>query len=245
MAEPRWLVAARRYVGTKEVRGSKHNPLILKWWQAIRAPFTDDETPWCAGFVGGCLEEVGIKSSRSASARSYERWGVALNKPAIGCVVVFSRRGGGHVGFCVGHSKNTVAVLGGNQRDMVNITNFEKIGGSLKVTAYRWPEGEKLPWAAKEGELDDAPEGGPVTLMGQADDPGIEDEAEERPGLFSKIRNWAAGSSIFGFLTYLTDWQMALVAFGVFVGVSLFLLALAVWLFGKDGVRRWVRKQVL
>lgn len=237
MADPRWLVAARRYVGTKEVKGSKHNPLILKWWQAIRAPFTDDETPWCAGFVGGCLEEVGIKSSRSAAARSYEKWGVGLSKPAIGCIVTFSRKGGGHVGFCVGHTQTTIAILGGNQRDQVNTTIYPKNGTALKVTSYRWPAGEPLPWAAKEGDLGDAPEGGPVTFMDHADD-------EEKPGLFAKIRNWAAGSTVFSGLAYFTDWQIALVILGGFVVLLLLGLALGLWLFGKDGVRRWVRKQV-
>lgn len=72
MTEPVWLRIARGYLGQREIVGRKHNPLILRWWQRIRAPFTDDETPWCAGFVGGVLEEAGIKSSRSAAARSYE-----------------------------------------------------------------------------------------------------------------------------------------------------------------------------
>jgi hypothetical protein len=53
MSEPRWLAEARRHLGVREIAGRKHNPLILRWWTLIRAPFTDDETPWCAGFVGG------------------------------------------------------------------------------------------------------------------------------------------------------------------------------------------------
>lgn len=33
-----------------------------------------DEVPWCAGFVGWCLEKVGMGSTNSLMARSYEKW---------------------------------------------------------------------------------------------------------------------------------------------------------------------------
>lgn len=70
-------------------------------------------------------------------------------------------------------------------------------------------------------------------------DEPIRDEA--RGGLFAKLRNWAAGSSIFGGLTYLNDWQIA-VALVLTIAVVGF--GLALWLFGKDAVREWVRRQV-
>src|SRR5437868_11136252 len=98
--DPRWLIKARSYIGLKEIKGRKHNPQILQWWTLIRAGFTDDETPWCAGFVGGVLESVGIKSSRSAAARSYLKWGVKLDEPVPGCIVVLERgAANGHVFF--------------------------------------------------------------------------------------------------------------------------------------------------
>lgn len=241
MTDPRWLTAARQFVGTREVKGRKHNPLILQWWSAIRAPFTDDETPWCAAFVGGVLESVGIKSTRSAAARSYERWGVRLNKPAVGCIVTFSRKGGGHVGFCVGHSKTSVAVLGGNQRDSVNVTNFSKESSALKVTGYRWPAGEPLPWAARETELDDAPAGGPVTFMGgQPDDPGIEDEIEEgdEPKTFwQKAKRFLLGGGL-GSLGLGGGWlsgiEMNTILILALVGFAVFLV---VWFFPRRSRR--------
>jgi uncharacterized protein (TIGR02594 family) len=140
MTDPVWLTIARKYTGQKEVAGAKHNPLILRWWTAIRAPFTDDETPWCAAFVGGVLEEAGIRSTRSARARSYEKWGVPLRSPALGAICVFSRPGSktaGHVGFYVGEDKNHYFILGGNQGDNVNVV---KIAKSRFVTA-RFPPG--------------------------------------------------------------------------------------------------------
>lgn len=143
--EPYWLVEARKYLGQHEKAGAQHNPLILRWWTLIRAPFTDDETPWCAGFVGGILESVGIKSSRSASARSYLNWGQDLKAPVVGCIVVFSRPGApgnGHVGFVVGRdSLGNLLVLGGNQGDAVSIKAFPV----ERVVGYAWPFGVRVP----------------------------------------------------------------------------------------------------
>lgn len=159
MSEPRWLVEARKHVGLKEIAGRQHNPAILRWWTLIRAPFADDETPWCAGFVGGILESVGIKSSRSASARSYSRWGQPLRKPILGCVVVFWRGSPtsytGHVGFVVGTDANdNLMVLGGNQGDAVNIKPFDR----ARALDFRWPldepiTGDPLPRLTSSGKV--------------------------------------------------------------------------------------------
>lgn len=143
--EPKWLQVARSYLGLREYTGSRHNKKILEWWSKIRAPFTDDETPWCAGFVGGVLEECEIKSSRSAAARSYQKWGHALKGPVVGAVVVFWRGKpegwSGHVGFVVGRDEhNNLMVIGGNQGNAVNIKPF-----SLdRVLSYQWPENQTL-----------------------------------------------------------------------------------------------------
>ena len=57
MTDPVWLTRARAYLGLREIVGPKRNSQIVKWWQAIKAPFRDDETSWCGGFVGGVLAE--------------------------------------------------------------------------------------------------------------------------------------------------------------------------------------------
>lgn len=206
--EPRWLTAARQFIGQGEIKGRRHNPLILQWWTAIRAPFTDDETPWCAGFVGGILESVGIKSSRSAAARSYRNWGVKLGKPVVGCIVVFERGpANGHVGFYVGKdSRGNLRILGGNQGDAVNIKPFSVD----RVLAYRWPTGE--PMTANEGVTDDSRE--EVSRREsfadlQPDDPGSEDEP--RQTFFEKAKGWLMGGSGLGILSSLYDWRVAAV----------------------------------
>ena len=141
-AEPRWLATARKYIGMSEVKGSKHNPKILRFWQLIRAPFTDDETPWCAGFIGGILEEHGIKSTRSAAARSYLKF-KKLSAPRVGCICVLERGPAhGHVFFFEGFTQtgNPVGV-GGNQGDKVSRASFDK----KRVLGYFWPPDEPVP----------------------------------------------------------------------------------------------------
>lgn len=144
--EPAWLAEARRYIGQREIKGVNHNPLILGWWRAIkRGGIKTDEVPWCAAFIGAMLEAVGIVSSRFESAKSYLSWGMPLNEPAVGCVVVFNRDGGGHVGFVVGQTRHgLLLVLGGNQGDAVSVAAFSRD----RVAGYRWPMAVPLNTAA-------------------------------------------------------------------------------------------------
>lgn len=134
---PSWIIEAQRHIGQREIKGVNHNPLILRWWKAIkRGGIKTDEVPWCAAFVGAMLEAVGIVSSRFESAKSYLDWGHPLDSPIFGCVVVFQRDGGGHVGFVVGRDKaDNLLVLGGNQNDAVSVAAF----GRARVVGYRWP----------------------------------------------------------------------------------------------------------
>lgn len=135
-----WLDKAYSQIGEKEIKGGKHNPKIVQWWKDIGASwFTDDETPWCGAFVGGMLFDADLPvlpKGAGASARAWENYGVKLDKPAVGCIVTFTRAGGGHVGFVVGKDKfGNLMVLGGNQGDAVNIKPF----AVARATSYRWP----------------------------------------------------------------------------------------------------------
>jgi len=141
--EPIWLIEARKYLGIKEFKGQKHEPKIVQFWRSIGlSGVKDDETPWCAAFVGAMLENVGLMSTKSGWARSYLEWGVPLAFPIIGCVVVFSRKGGGgHVGFVIGKDEDgNLLVLGGNQGDSVSIKAFRMPPyPDSRVLGYRWP----------------------------------------------------------------------------------------------------------
>lgn len=135
---PDWYYVARMEIGVLEIYGAEDNPRILSYQQATSLKATDDETPWCSAFVCWCFEQVGIASTKKANARSWLDWGVALDKPKEGCVVVF-RRGSsgwqGHVGFYYGERGSDILLLGGNQNNSVNISRYPK----SRVLGYRWP----------------------------------------------------------------------------------------------------------
>jgi uncharacterized protein (TIGR02594 family) len=139
---PEWLKHADDFLGTTEFKGIKHNPVVVKFWKLIkRGGIKDDETPWCAAFVGGCLELCGILSSRFEGASSYLKWGYGLKHACVGCVAVIKRPGGWHVFFVVGKDKNGMIVgIGGNQSDSVTYATFDP----NRVMAYRWPYGVEI-----------------------------------------------------------------------------------------------------
>ena len=90
--EVAWLTEARKHIGLRETKGGKHHPEIVQFWKDIkRGGIKDDETPWCAAFVGAMLERVGVKSTRFESAKSYLDWGQLLALPVVGCIVIFTR----------------------------------------------------------------------------------------------------------------------------------------------------------
>ncbi|HDU8609733.1 TPA: TIGR02594 family protein [Morganella morganii] len=136
-----WLTEARKEIGQHEIKGPASNPRIDQFWRDSKLSGlvgTDDTVPWCAAFVNACLERAGIRSVRSDSSRSYLTFGKALKEPKYGCIAVFSRQRGGHVGFVVGKTESgLLLVLGGNQADEVNIKAFS----TDRVIGYRWPSG--------------------------------------------------------------------------------------------------------
>ena len=146
-SEPEWMVEARRHIGLDEIPGPRHHPKILSWWEKIKAPFRDDETPWCAAFVGGCLETVGVRSTRSAAARSYSTSPDfrRLSQAAQGCVVVFWRGSpagwSGHVAFLAGMTASgDLWCLGGNQGDEVSLAKFSP----GRLIGFYWPQATNL-----------------------------------------------------------------------------------------------------
>lgn len=139
----RWLPIANRHLGVTEFQGERHNPVIVNWLVKLGAWWRDDETPWCGVFVAAVLREAGVQPAAAwYRAKAWLSWGSALAAPALGCVVVFEREGGGHVGFLVGRTPGgLLLVLGGNQGNQVNVRAFEK----HRVVGYRWPAGEPAP----------------------------------------------------------------------------------------------------
>jgi uncharacterized protein (TIGR02594 family) len=120
---------ARLEIGTYEwAEGS--NPRVDAYFDDVGYPSMTDETAWCAAFVGAMLKRCGLPHTGKLTARSYLDWGkpVDLSKAEPGDIVVLWRGSPtswqGHVGFFDRQADGNVYLLGGNQRDMVNVSGY-------------------------------------------------------------------------------------------------------------------------
>lgn len=135
---------ASEEVGMREIKGPSHNAEIVQMFAEVGHSWVkDDETAWCAAFVGAMLERAGLPSTRKLDARSYMTWGrrVPIAEAQPGDLVVFWRDNPeswkGHVAFYVRDAGMFVEVLGGNQQDAVNVARYPK---SRILEVRRWPE---------------------------------------------------------------------------------------------------------
>lgn len=139
VGDPPWLIEALRLNGMKEVAGSKHNPEVVKLFAEVgHAGVQDDETAWCAAFVGAMLGRGGYAGTGKLNARSYLDYGTTPAKPQRGDIVVFPRGGSewqGHVAFVAKVDDQYVYAFGGNQANSVNVTRFSR----GKVLGFRRP----------------------------------------------------------------------------------------------------------
>ena len=141
--ELKHVAKAREYIGLKE-KTANRNPTIDKWATELAGSWLVGQ-PWCGTFMAQVFKEVGLSGKIPKDfyrAKAWEQAGTRLDKPAYGCVVTFTRDGGGHVGLVVGITKGgMLKVLGGNQSDAVNISDFSMD----RVTAYRWVSAGVVP----------------------------------------------------------------------------------------------------
>lgn len=140
----------------QEIAGPRSNPAILKMARDIDAPkwFDDDDHPWCAVYANhklwSCHLELSGTGFELLRAKSFATYGVTLSQPALGCVLVFSRPEGFHVGFYLGENATAYRVWGGNQSNQTGAAWILK----SRCIATRWPTTVALPT------------GGPVLLTG-------------------------------------------------------------------------------
>jgi len=143
MQQPPWMAVAWGELGQSERAGAATNPRIRDYFAEAGYAISDDETAWCAAFVGACLERGGFASTRSLKARSYLDWGSSTAAPEIGAIAVLSRGADpalGHVGFLVGMTNVSVILLGGNQSNAVTVAAFAR----NRVLGFRTPRPEDV-----------------------------------------------------------------------------------------------------
>lgn len=131
-----WIEEAKTMLGKKEV--TENNAPFIKAMQKGLGWEWLGNVPWCGVFVAHCLKKADLHYPTDGyRAKSYKTLVKKLDQPCIGCIVVFDREGGGHVGFIVGQTQDgRLMVLGGNQGNKVSIAPFSR---TRKIEGYYWP----------------------------------------------------------------------------------------------------------
>lgn len=153
--EPIWLSVARAFAGLQEIPGPLSNPLILQWARDLHVEkiYTNDDVAWCALFMNRIMLACQLPLAAGHTGNPYDllralsftdHWGQHLTAPALGCLQVFKRPEGAHVGLYLGESPQAYFVFGGNQSNAVKSTWIEK----GRLVANLWPIGLLLPTAA-------------------------------------------------------------------------------------------------
>lgn len=127
-----------------------HNPKVVQYFADVGHSWVkDDETAWCAAFVGAMLKRAGLPHTGALNARSYLDWGtpVGIEQAERGDVVILWRgdRDGwqGHVAFFHSLTGDRVTLLGGNQSNQVNLAAYP-LDRVLGVRRMAKPPREKL-----------------------------------------------------------------------------------------------------
>jgi len=122
---PKMLVEALRHYGVLEIKGKGSNIDITKWAKEVGVSgwYTDDDIPWCGLFVGVVVKRCNypFTAAKLLGAKLWLEYGKVIPKEQakLWDILIFSREGGGHVGFYVGENKTAFLVYGGNQSNAV------------------------------------------------------------------------------------------------------------------------------
>ena len=121
---------AKRYVGLHE---RKHTGKLKKY-----IGVNPRRTPWCGAFVATVSKRAGKTVPKGhLRAASWKRVGkgISLKRAKKGDLVIVRTKYGTHVGFYVGRKNGRVQVLGGNQSNMVKVSNY-RVGSIQSVRRY-------------------------------------------------------------------------------------------------------------
>jgi uncharacterized protein (TIGR02594 family) len=141
LPEPLWVEKLDKLSGIPEVVAGKLNPQITEMFRTTHFPIDKltAKTAWCAAAVCWALAQAGYRSTRSAEAKSFIKYGIEV-PVQYGSIVVFNPHsadagGTGHIGFVVGVDQTDLLCLSGNSSNTVRRKWYPR---SLLV-ASRWP----------------------------------------------------------------------------------------------------------
>lgn len=136
-----WITAATEVMGLHE---SRDNAELRAWLKRDgRTLGNPGSLPWCGDFCATAMriglpdeEMPGPVGENPYWAKNWIHFGRRLSDPMLHSVVVFTRDGGGHVGFAIGQDAKDLYVLGGNQANEVNVSRISK----SRLIGSRWPK---------------------------------------------------------------------------------------------------------
>lgn len=102
---------ARNEIGHGEQFGNNRGVYVRQYLNG------QENLPWCAGFVSYCAMRSGHKLPYVLRAKSFLKLGTAVNNPRPGDLVVFGRKGGGHVGIVETVTPGNITTIEGNLGD--------------------------------------------------------------------------------------------------------------------------------
>lgn len=134
-----WIIELEKVKGLNEISDKAK---LSAWLKSDGKTLGDPaKLPWCGDAVDTAISLALPGEPRPADLGKNVYW--ALNwlyfgkavRPCYGCVGVFKRPEGGHVGFLVGESEKHYLVFGGNQKNSVRYSWLEKD----RLRGARWP----------------------------------------------------------------------------------------------------------
>lgn len=77
---------------------------------------TPEHLSWCAGFVSYCLKAAGVEIKYTLRALEFVNYGrqLAIIELQVGDIVIFKRKGGGHIGIIESIKDNSFISIEGN-----------------------------------------------------------------------------------------------------------------------------------
>lgn len=140
-APPPWHEELLRRKGLHELRDRS---ALMAWLRTDGKTLGDPaKLPWCGDAIQTCLALTLPDEPQPVNpylARNWLKLGVPLEKPSLGCILVFWRGSqagsSGHVGLYAGEdAQGYLHVLGGNQSDAITIARL----GKTRLLGMRWP----------------------------------------------------------------------------------------------------------
>ncbi|MEM7544725.1 MAG: TIGR02594 family protein [Pseudomonadota bacterium] len=158
-----WMSLALRKRGLHEGRD---NPELRKFLKSDGKTLGDPaQLPWCGDFVETCIAVTLPTTNLPGNpylARNWLKFGQTVD-PCFGSVMVFwrgSRAGhSGHVGFYYSEDEDRYHILGGNQKNAINVSSMRKdrfLGARMPTDGGPYPRRsirDAADWALSENEF--------------------------------------------------------------------------------------------